>query len=556
MEQELQRARTSLRLEGAPAPYYVEYRLQYRAALVVQSVLGEIVESTDAPRLTLTVGVRVGSPEVDNTNVVVGSLFFLGAVSTREAYRQRVVPLELSDTVLRRELWLATDAAYKDAVEQYGSKLNLLRTRTRRDTTPDFRLLPPAELADTLPVPTIPRTDAERLCRELSAIFRQYPEFIASAVGFEYLPTQTWYANTEGRRAVKTELFTGVEVVAYAQARDGTPLAQYYSVYAPTPAELPSLDSLKRAVRELAERLRMQQTAPALEDVYVGPVLFEGRAAGEAVAQLLVPHLVLQREPLSDAPILPGRQQSLVRRLGSRVLPEFLTVRATPCRRWFDHTPLVAAYCVDDEGMPAETVTLIERGVLRQLLTTRVPTRWAQSSNGHNRAGAPMAAVLELLPEASDAPLNHAALRERFLDLLRQRGLPYGIVVRSVMNLNIAQTILARTSLGQYPAFVREGTLPLVAAYRVYADGREELLQPCDAIGLSYRALRDIVAVSQERLAYNYLAPAAASGSEAPYLPVSLIVPDLLVDDVEVRPREGDMPKPPVIPPPFAPAQR
>ncbi|GBD06268.1 hypothetical protein HRbin21_00052 [bacterium HR21] len=550
-EQELQRARSQLRLQGAPEPYYIEYRLRYQTALVVQAVLGEIVESSENPRLTLTVGVRVGTPEVDNTNTVSGGILLFGQGSSRESYRQRLLPVELNDTLLRRELWLATDAAYKDAVEQYGQKLNLLRTRQRTDTTPDFRLLPPALLADTLPVPRVGRAEVERLCRELSAVFRSYPELIASMVGFEYLPTQTWYANSEGRQAVKTELFTGVEVVAYAQAEDGTQLVQYYSAYAPTPAELPSVDSLRRAVAELAERLRAQRSAPRLEQPYIGPVLFEGRAAGELIAQLLVPQLIVEREPLSSLPGFLGRRQSLVHRLGSRLLPEFLSLRAVPCLRRFEQTPLVGAFCIDDEGMPAETVTLIEHGILRQLLTTRVPTQWFPSSTGHNRAGAPMAGVLECVPEQDEAVQERAQLLEFFRQLLRQRGLPYGIVVRSVANLNIMQTILQQATLGKYPPFVREGTLPLLAAYRVYPDGRSELLQPCDAVELSVRSLRDILALSRHRIAYNYLAVAAGRGSEVPYVPVSLIVPDILLEEVEIRPREGDVPRLPVVPPPF-----
>ncbi|MEN3026183.1 MAG: metallopeptidase TldD-related protein [Chlorobiota bacterium] len=552
MEQELRRAQQNLRSEGAPAPYYIEYRLQYRAALVAQAVLGELVESNESQRATLTVAVRIGTPELDNTNLAAPSFLLFGGASPRETYRQRTIPIELSDTLLRRELWLATDAAYKDAVEQYGRKLNILRSQLRRDTTPDFRLLPAEELFDTLAVSTFPRALAERLCRELSAIFRQYPEFTASAVSFEYLPTQTWYANTEGRRAVKTELFTGLEVVAYAQANDGTLLAQYYSAYARTPAELPSLDSLRQAVTEVAQRLRAQRSASALEETYVGPVLFEGRAAGELIAQVLVPQLLLHREPLSDAPVFTTRAQGLARRIGSRILPEFLSLRAAPCQRWFRQTPLVGSYCVDDEGVRANTVQVVEKGVLRQLLSTRVPTRWLARSNGHNRAGAPMVGVLELIPgEGSGSVLERQQLRQYFLQLLRQRELPYGILVRSVMNLNIAQTVLARASLGKYPSFAREGSLPIVAAFRVYPDGREELLQPCDAVGITVRSLRDILAVSREQTPYNYLAPAAAAGSEVPYLPVSIVTPDIVLEEVEVRPREGSVPKPPLVSPPF-----
>ena len=551
MEQELERARQLLRAEGAPSPYYIEYRLRYQGALVVQAVLGEIVETRDSPRLTLSVGVRVGAPELDNTNVAAGGLGLFSAAGSRESYQQRLLPVELSDTLLRRELWLATDAAYKDAVEQYGQKLNMLRLRRRTDTVPDFRLLPPAQLADTLPVPQATRSQIERLCRELSAVFRDYPECIASAVGFEYLPTQTWYMTSEGRRAVKTELFTGVEVVAYTQAENGTPLLQYYSAYAPTPADLPPLDSLKRAVKALAERLRAQRTAPTLEEMYVGPVFFEGRAAGELIAQVLVPRLVVQREPLMPLPGFTGQSRQLAYRLGSRILPEFLSVRARPCTRRFEQTPLVGALCVDDEGMPAETVSIVERGILRQLLTTRTPTRWFAASNGHNRAGAPMPAVVELVPEEGEEVLDRAQLRERFLQLLRQRGMPYGILIRSAANLNILQTIVQRTTLGKYPAFVREGTLPVLEVYRVFPDGRSELLQPCSVAELSIRSLRDILALSRQRTAYNYLAPAVGRGSEVPYLPVSLIVPDIILEEAEVHPWEGDIPKPPIVPPPF-----
>lgn len=548
MERELERGLRQLAAENAPAPYYIEYRLQYRSALVVQAVLGTVTRSVAEPSLRLTVGMRVGSPELDNTNMAQVGFLLFGAAEGREPWQGRPIPLELDELTLRRELWLATDAAYKEAVEAYARKLNLVRTRIRRDTTPDFRLLPPDTLLDTLPVPTVARHAIEQLCRELSAIFRDYPHFTASAVGFEYLPAQTWYCNSEGRRAVKTELFTGLEVVAYAQGRDGTPLAQYYSVYVRTPQELPSRDSLIRAVRLLAQRLESQRNAPALEEPYVGPVLFEGRAAGELFAQAFVPNVVAVREPMSEFLPVGGRMRGLQQRLGTRVLPPFLSVWATPCRRTFEGTPLVGSFCVDDEGMAAESVAVVVGGVARGLLTTRVPVRWVQTPGGHNRAGAPMPGVLEI---ASDTALPAAQLRERFLELLRERGLSYGLVVRSVANINIVQTILARTTLGAYPPFVREGTLALLELYRVYPDGREELLQPCDAVGVVLRSLRDIVAVSQRRIAYNYLAPAAAPGSEMPYLPVSLVVPDVLLEELEVRPREGDVPKLPVVPPPF-----
>ena len=48
--------------------------------------------------------------------------------------------------------------------------------------------------------------------------------------------------------------------------------------------------------------------------------------------------------------------------------------------------PLFGAYRVDDEGVPAQRVSLVEKGVLKSLLMSRTPRKEIEHSNGHARA--------------------------------------------------------------------------------------------------------------------------------------------------------------------------
>ena len=94
--------------------------------------------------------------------------------------------------------------------------------------------------------------------------------------------------------------------------------------------------------------------------------------------------------------------------------------------------------------------------------------------------------------------------------------------------------------------------------YRVYPDGKEELVRGLRLRGLSTRTLRDIVAVSDESFVFSYmntLAPMSMPGGG--YVsPTSVIAPSLLFEDVELERPQDDLPKLPVVPPPPLSASR
>jgi predicted Zn-dependent protease len=247
------------------------------------------------------------------------------------------------------------------------------------------------------------------------------------------------------------------------------------------------------------------------------------------------------------------RYASFQNKIGGRVLPEFLSVDVKPDMKTYGSTPLIGEYTIDDEGITAQKMTIVKDGYLKGLMSSRVPTKRVRESNGHQRGGAAMLSILEV-SAANDKQQTPADMRKRMIDLCKARELPYGVVVRTALNQNLLYTTLFQLTSGEYPFTRGESTVPLLEVYKVYPDGREELVRGCEAAGLSPQTFKDIIAVGKQKWVLNYLAPAVTSpfitgGSQ--FIGSTVIVPDLLFEDLEIRPVEGDFAKPPLLPHPY-----
>lgn len=553
MRDELRRSMQELRLPSLEKPYYIHYVLTNAGAYGIKASFGSLLESRASREKRLTVGLRVGSLHFDNTNFFDPALGFFGSSDDEERFKQRSIPDELDYTTLRRELWLATDAAYKQSAELFAKKQAALKNRVRLDTLPDYTAAQPTVAVDTLSVPVFDKDYFERLAVDLSSVFREFPSVTLSNVSVEYLPKQEIFVNTEGREYIKTELFCGIEVVATGQAKDGMPLAQTYTTYSRTPNALPARDSLLRAVRALAVKLSQGLVAPVAQ-AYSGPVLFEEQAAGEAFLQIFAPNLATQRTPVTERGMSDNPQNAAFQnKIGARVMPEFLSVYVAPSLSAYGSAQLVGSYRVDDEAVQAESFQIVKNGYLKGLMSSRTPTRRVKVSNGHNRGGAAMYSVLEL-SATKDRTQPFRKLRDRMVQLCKDRDLPYGIIVRKILNPNILMTTLYNLTEGEFPFARTPGQMTALEAYKVYADGREELIRGCDIAGLTVQSFKEILAVGDRKFAYNCYAlpvtlPFFSGGAQ--FIPASAIVPSLLFEDVEIRPIEDDFTKPPILSHPF-----
>ncbi len=549
MRDEIKRSMESLQIEKLDKPYYIEYTLRINTSYHIEASLGSLINDQTTQTARLNVSVRIGDYKFDNSNFFDFGFAFFGSGDDEENYRNRTVPLELDYSSLRHELWLATDAAYKQATEIYTKKLATLQNRIRTDTTHDFIYIEPEKNFYKI---SYPHFDKERFInsvKNVSKIFINFPEIQNSKVIFEYIPETILYVNSEGREYIKSEFHSGFEVVAHSQADDGMPLSNFYSVYAKFPDDLPNTDSLLKAVKLIAEKLIELRKSPIIEESYSGPILFEGQAASEIVAQIFAPNLVAVRPPLTESGIQQtNRSSAFQNKIGGRVLPEFMSIKADPTINKFNKTLVIGNYSIDDQGVKAQTVELVKNGYLKNLLSGRTPTKRVKTSNGHFRSGGAMLSTI-LIESEKEYSKNKNELKKHLLKLVKDRELPYGIIVRKVLNQNVQFTTLRRSAGNLFISYQAEPKIKIIEAYRIYPDGREELIRGAEGSGFTPQSFKDIILCGQDKYALNYLAPSITSpylsgGSQ--YIGATIISPDLLFEDGEINKIEEDFPKPPL----------
>lgn len=520
MRDELDRSMRQLQLEKLDKPYFIAYRVQDRTQLSASATFGALLSGGISRARYLTVQVRVGDYQRDNSNFLAFPLHANGLTET--------LPLPIDDDYqeLRRQIWLATDGAYKAALETLSRKRAALENRTTRENLPDFsREQPTTALEPPSPV-KMDLARAEALVRDLSAIFRQQPEIFTSSTSLEVSDTRSWYFNSEGSVTTQESSAANFMAGAQTQAVDGMMLPDWVMASAHSMEELPSESELAVQIRAMADRLTRLRHAP-LVDRYTGPVLFDGGAGPELFSQVLAPKFLDMRVPASNnLQIETYAAQSASKfqdRLGARVLPTFLSVVDDPTRPSYQGTPLLGGHTVDDEGVRARPTTLVEKGLLKTLLATRDPVSGIPRSTGSFRA---FGAQPSNLIVAVENGKSQQELKDQLLSLVKQRDKEFGIEVRRVG---------------------RE-------IYKVYPDGHEELVRQGQFDGLDEAAFKDLAAVSRD-LSVHTIPFAAYAGRlymGQPGMPlVSFVVPSLLFEDLTLKPTAGELPKLPLSKPPF-----
>ena len=81
-------------------------------------------------------------------------------------------------------------------------------------------------------------------------------------------------------------------------------------------------------------------------------------------------------------------------------------------------------------------LTIVEKGVLKNFVLTRQPIRGFQNTNGRARLpwkfwGEERRRVSNLFVQSSEA-VSPAQLRQKLVDICKQRDKPYGIIVRKL----------------------------------------------------------------------------------------------------------------------------
>ncbi len=550
MRDELDRSR-QLRIVGGgdDAPYFIGYGLTDDYSFRVTASLGAVFAATSNHYRVPDIQVRVGSYDFDDTGHIYSGYYAGSRFDT-------AWPLDDNYANLRDAFWLATDRAYKTALESMGRKRAALSSANApAEKLADFSETPPVKSLAKVTRTKIDEAGWTSRTAALSSLFKAYPEVLSSEVAFEAIEGVTYFMDNEGTALRTADHVAIVNVKAEGQAQDGMILHDLTQLAALDPEKLPAEAEMTRAATAVAEEIRALKNAPAGE-AFSGPTLFEPRAAAQLLAQLVGENVAVARKPLAE----PGRQVNFVpsefeSRLGSRILPEFFDVTDDPTETEWNGRPLAGHELFDLEGVPDQKIALVEKGILKGFATTRQPVRGFPRSNGHARLsggfGARGAAITNLFIHASDAA-SMADLKRKLIDMCKQRGKPYGMLVRKLDFPFSGGQGEARALITAAGGSTRPVS-PALLVYRVYPDGREELVRGLRFRGITTRTLRDILAASAETAQFDFINnsyPMAMVGAPGYMAPTSVIAPGLLFDEIEFELPQEQLPKPPIVPAP------
>ncbi|HTB98197.1 MAG TPA: metallopeptidase TldD-related protein [Terracidiphilus sp.] len=536
MTTELHRAFTSLGKPGSNAtdpdkqlpPYFLSYSVSDASFVSIRAQYGAIVSSSQSRVRVADVQVRLGAPELDNTH----------GDHRGSAVNSAQLPLTDDPKALSRALWHATNAGYGNAVDNYLRVKTEAQVRAKEeDTSPDFSKEPPQIAIDKPAPPIVVDQHAwEQRVRSLSRIFREYPDVYQNIVGVTVQNETDYFASSEGSRVVAPHRLARIVLLGVTRAEDGMDLFRDQTFEAETIDGLPAQPELEAAIRTLGKSLEALRKAPVTEP-FDGPAILSGRASAVFFHEVLGHRLEGQRQRGDE------EGQTFTKELGHEVLPTFLSVADDPTRTTYDHTWLSGTYTYDDEGQKAQRVALIQDGVLKTFLMSRLPIASFSESNGHGRAQTgrmPTGRQGNLIVSSTKTEAE-ADLRKQLIEEAKRQGKAYGLYFEDI------SSGFAVTTRSSPQAFQ---VIPLVV-YRVYVDGRpDELVRGVSIVGTPLAAMKRILATGDKSEVFN-----GECGAESGTVPVSAVAPSMLVSEIETQRQEQGTERPPILPIPSAAAK-
>lgn len=506
MRAELDRSKSRLKMDDVPAPYYIEYRVADLEEYDAEAAFGATREEQRVHQLLVRVVVRVGDYKQDS--------YYergLGAVT--------LGPIDADLLSLRWQLWYATDSAYKSASEALAIKKATLRQYTADQPFDDFAHAPASESIEPLAKLDFDPKAWRDTLEKATALFRTDPKIESLTASVRFRTVNQYFVNTEGTATRGGYAVYFLNEDGSTQAADGMRLERSPYFTAASAQELPTPDQFQASTVKMLATLKDLRDAPMVDEDYRGPVLFSSDAADDIFNGLVGQNVLGKRPRPGESVRTTGDYASNYK---SRVLPDFMSVVDDPTMKTFAGKTLIGSYAADDEGVRAVKVPVVTDGQLVNYLLGREPLRDIPDSNGHGRAapGQPASPSLGNLIVEPKQPLSPADLKQKLIDICRQENEPFGYRVETLGGNDYEPRLL----------------------YRVYEkDGHEELVRGAVFDELDTRTLRnDLVAAGNDPLVVN------REGA----VPITVISPSILFDDLEVKRTDAKNAKLPEYPAP------
>ena len=526
MQAELDRSMPILS-KATPPAYFMNYTLTQARRASVMGSNGALLDSSEKLERWLEVQVRVGDYNVDNTHKI------SGGQPAYEPSPGTPAPLDDDAAVLRRAIWLETDKQYRAAAEA------LVRIQTNKEVeaqsseegAPDFSHEKPQMSYAPEANYQLDRKPWEQKVRDYTAYFRQSSTVLNSIVTFTAQADNSYEVNSEGTHLQYGQVRFRLELFIVGKAPDGMDLNRYYNFDWVDEKETPTNEAVMAAAKNMVAELEGLVKSPLVEP-FAGPSMLTGRAAAVFF------HEVFGHRDEGFRQKAVNEGQTFARKVGEPIMPDFISIVDDPTMKRLNKDVLLGYYPYDDEGVPAQRVQLVDKGVLKNFEMSRQPLKEFPVSNGHGRrqlGAQPVSRQGNLIVESSHK-VSNAELRKMFIAEIKKQGKPFGLLIDDIAGG------FTFTGRGQPQAFQVE---PLVV-YKVYADGRpDEMVRGVNIVGTPLLSLTKIIATGDTQEVFN-----GYCGAESGSIPVAAAAPYILISEMEVSKKESSTDKPPTLPKP------
>lgn len=520
---EMQRAYQELQKQSQP-PYYIGYSITDVYNRRLSSSFGKI-ETADSNRTrVLDIDLRVGSPALDNTHIIRGQRMSFSIAPTSFA-----LPIENNSTAIKKDIWLATDRVYKSALETFDKVVTNKKVKVaEEDSSADFSIEKSVQYSEPVKEINIDWAKWEDLVNRVSAEFLKDNRIYFGKVSLSLETLVKYYIATDGTEIRQFQPFIRIYISGSTKADDGMSLPLYKSYFAFLPEQMPSEATLMKDVNELMVTLKQLREAP-LMTTYSGPALMSGEASGVFFHEIFGHRVEGHRQ--KD----PDDAQTFKNSLNQLVISPVINVTFDPTINEMNGKILSGYYKFDDEGIPSQRVSVVERGIFKNFLMSRSPIQGFEHSNGHGRKeyGSKACSRQSNLIVKSEKIMPMKDLRQLLLDEAKKQGKEFALYFVDVQG---GFTFTGRAIPNSF------NVNPLLV-YKIYVDGRpDEMVRGVDLIGTPLTTFSHIVATADDFGVFNGIC-----GAESGSVPVSACSPTLLVSKIEVQKKKKSQAKLPIL---------
>jgi hypothetical protein len=446
LRDELYRNLSMLESKDAGKPFFISYTYSDGQVTEASALLGALLSSGNYPVSDWNLRLMMGNYNINDEN-------FEDRYS-QESETQEIrikPPIEPDYWNIRKMFWWNTGNIFRSASQNYKNKLAALKDKpiqSEDEKMPDYQQSNPIKLFQTNTSTVISKIKAENYVRDLSSVFKSLKNVHSSNVSLYTISANVYVVNTEGTELKIPINLSYIHVSSSIYDDKGNELSESLTFFSKHFNELPPIDTIKNASRTLTKYLSDLKKSDKITEDYTGPVLVYNDAAANILASGLFSGstaLKAYRKPLVNdlsKEMAPIENNSIESKIDRKVISKDLSIKALPHLDSFNGINLEGSFEVDAEGIvPPDEIDLVEKGILKTLLSGRVPSKKCPVSNGHNRIAISgnnfYSAISPGVIKINSANMHSdEELRNQIIEIALDNGLDHVYIIKPIFSMN------------------------------------------------------------------------------------------------------------------------